>query len=70
MKLAKGKSRRLKIRTDLYYKKNIKIVYIKNTNEMAEIWLSEALWKEAEETPGLEFIKEDPFVFDANDNLI
>lgn len=47
----------------------IRLVYIKNTNEMADIWLSEALWEEAAQTEGLEFVAETPFTFDSEGNL-
>lgn len=47
----------------------IRLVYIKNTNEMADIWLSEALWDEAAQTEGLEYVAEEPFAFDEQGNL-
>lgn len=47
----------------------IRLVYIKNTNEMADIWLSEALWEEASQTIGLEYVAQTPFVFDDQGNL-
>ena len=50
-------------------KDNPRIVYIKNTNEISEIWLSRALWEEADAVPGLEKDRIDPFHFDEEGNL-
>jgi len=50
-------------------KENPKIVYIRNTNEMSEIWLSKALWEEAASIQGLERVGIESFEFDSEGNL-
>ena len=48
-----------------------KVVHIKNTLELGEIWISEALLPEAKANPQIEILSDPvPFVFDEEDNLL
>lgn len=51
-------------------RENIKLIRIKNTMELGEIWVSEALLEEVKKNPLLEVLSEpQPFAFDENGNL-
>lgn len=51
-------------------RENIKLIRIKNTMELGEIWVSEALLEEVKKNPLLEVLSEpEPFAFDEAGNL-
>lgn len=50
---------------------NLRVVLIRNTLHMGELYLSEAFWEQAQETPGMEIVSEPaPLPFDADGNLL
>jgi hypothetical protein len=52
-------------------RKNVRIVYIKNTKSLAEIFVSEAMLAEAGRTEGIEILEGPrPFRFDAEEDLL
>ena len=50
---------------------NLRVILIRNTLHMSELYLSEAFWEQAQETPGMEIVSEcAPLPFDADGNLL